>query len=340
MLALSARRARSISIVIPVYNEAQSLPQLYRRLEQVLGEMPELKREYLFVDDGSRDDSFTVLVGLRMCDPNVRILRFARNFGKEAAMAAGLQAAGGDVAVLIDADLQHPPELIPAMLETWRNGIQIVTAVRRSRDTDSWIRRTWSRMFYKVTDAICDVAIPDGAGDFRLLDRAVVDAINALPERNRFLKGLMSWVGFSQETIAFDVAPRHAGVSAFSFVKLTRYALDGIVSFSMVPIRMWGMIGILAVALSALAGLFMLGEDLDGGSVPDYAPVMIWMTFLSGLVLMGVAAVGEYVGRVFIEVRQRPLFVVADRVGFSESAAQHNPVQDNDAVVHLGETAA
>lgn len=335
MLALSARRARSISIVIPVFNEAQSLPELYRRLERALAEIPDLRREYLFVDDGSRDKSFTVLVGLRMGDPNVKVVRFARNFGKEAAMAAGLAASTGDVAVLIDADLQHPPELIPAMLECWRNGTQVVTAVRRSRETDSLLRRTWSRMFYKITEAICDVAIPDGAGDFRLLDRAVVEAINSLPERNRFLKGLMSWVGFSQETIAFDVAPRTAGVSAFSFLKLTRYALDGIVSFSMVPLQLWGMIGILAVALSTLAGLFMLGEDIDGGTVPDYAPLMIWMTFLAGLILMGLSAIGEYVGRVFIEVRQRPLYVVADRLGFADA-----PAKESGTVVHLEETAA
>ncbi|MFK8253880.1 glycosyltransferase family 2 protein [Ancylobacter terrae] len=336
MLAPAARRARSISIVVPVFNEAGSLALLHQRLSAVLDTLPDMQRELVFVDDGSRDDSFSALVGLSLTDPAVRAIRFARNFGKEAAMAAGLQAATGDIVVLMDSDLQHPPELIPEMIERWRAGAQMVIAVRRSRDTDPAARRLWSRAFYRFFQFMSEVHIPEGAGDFRLFDRAVVDAINSLPERNRFMKGITSWVGFRQEEIEFDVAERAAGTSSFSFIRLLRYAMDGLSSFSMVPLRVWSLIGVALAALSGVYGLYLIGEVIFlGVRTPGFASIMVSTLFLSGVQLISLGVIGEYIGRIFTEVKQRPLYLVADRIGFGAPAAPaltRSPVLDEIAL--------
>ncbi|HSI41421.1 MAG TPA: glycosyltransferase family 2 protein [Xanthobacteraceae bacterium] len=319
MLAIPARRPRSISIVVPVYNEAASLEALHRRVSAALDALPDARREFIFVDDGSRDDSYAVLTKLALLDPAVKALRFARNFGKEAAMAAGLRSAQGEVVVLLDADLQHPPELIPDMVERWRAGAQMVIAVRRSRETDPLARRLWSRGFYRFFRMMSEVHIPEGAGDFRLFDRVVVDAINDLPERNRFMKGITSWVGFRQEEIEFEVAERTAGLSSFSFVGLLRYALDGLSSFSMVPLRVWSLIGVALAAISGIYGVYLIGETLLlGARTPGFASLMVATLFLSGVQLISLGVMGEYIGRIFTEVKHRPLYLVADRVGFGE----------------------
>jgi glycosyltransferase involved in cell wall biosynthesis len=311
-----ARAARFISIVIPVYNESGCLESLHRRLSLALDAYPDMQREFVFVDDGSRDDSFAVLAMLGAHDPAVRALRFARNFGKEAAMAAGLRAARGEIVVLMDSDLQHPPEVIPQMIEAWQRGAQMVNAVRRSRATDPLGRRLFSRGFYHFFRMMCDVDIPEGAGDFRLFDRRVVDAINSLPERNRFMKGITSWVGFRQEEIEFEVAERAAGVSSFSFVPLLRYAIDGLSSFSMVPLRVWSLAGVGLAVLSALYGVYLIGETLFlGVRTPGFASIMVGMLFLSGVQLISLGVIGEYIGRIFTEVKHRPLYLVADEIG-------------------------
>ncbi|MBS7538766.1 glycosyltransferase family 2 protein [Ancylobacter lacus] len=318
MSARALGSARLISIVVPVYNEARCLEALHARLCQVLDAYPDLQREFVFVDDGSRDSSFATLVALGARDPAVKALRFARNFGKEAAMAAGLRAASGDMVVLMDSDLQHPPEVIPEMIERWCAGVQMVIAVRRSRETDPLPRRLFSRGFYHFFRAMCEVDIPEGAGDFRLFDRRVVDAINALPERNRFMKGITSWVGFRQEEIAFEVAERVAGTSSFSMLRLLRYAIDGLSSFSMVPLRVWSLVGVGLALLSALYGAYLVGETLVFGvRTPGFASIMVGMLFLSGVQLISLGVMGEYIGRIFTEVKQRPLYLVADEVGFS-----------------------
>lgn len=322
MMTASPRWPGVISIVVPVYNEARCLAALHARLCAVLDAYPGLQREFVFVDDGSRDGSFELLAALGAQDPAIKALRFARNFGKESAMAAGLRAAVGDIVVLMDSDLQHPPEVIPEMIERWRAGAQMVTAVRRSRRTDPLGRRLFSRGFYHFFHALCEVEIPEGAGDFRLFDRRVVDAINALPERNRFMKGITSWVGFRQEEVEFEVAERAGGVSSFNTLRLLRYAVDGLSSFSMVPLRVWSLAGVILAGLSGLYGLYLLGEALVFGvRTPGFPTIMVSMLFVSGVQLISLGVIGEYVGRIFTEVKRRPLYLIADEIGFAPPAA-------------------
>lgn len=308
-----------LSVVIPLYNESGAIAPLHTRLAAVFDTLALPEYEVVFVDDGSRDATFAAVSALCAEDRRFRALRFARNFGKEAAMAAGLRAVTGDAVVLMDGDLQHPPELIPAMIERWRGGAKMVTAVRRSRDTDPWLRRQLSRGFYKLFERVSEVALAEGGGDFRLFDRAVVRAINSLPERTRFMKGITSWVGFRQESIEFDPAERAAGASAWSLLRLLRYALDGLSAFSTLPLRVWSLIGIVLAGLSGLYGAALIVRALIWGiDVPGYTSVMVATLFLSGVQLISLGVLGEYVGRIFTEVKGRPLYLVADKVGFED----------------------
>lgn len=309
-----------LSVVVPLYNESGSLGPLHERLKAVIATLPVAGHEVVFVDDGSRDATFAEVAALCAIDPTLRAIRFARNFGKEAAMAAGLRAAVGDIVVLMDGDLQHPPELIPEMLARWQTGAKMVTAVRRSRDTDPWLRRQLSRGFYGLFKRVSEVALAEGGGDFRLFDRAVVDAINSLPERTRFMKGITSWVGFRQEEIDFDPAERAAGASAWSLLRLLRYAIDGLSAFSTLPLRVWSLVGIGMAGISGLyGGWLVLRTIIWGIDVPGYASVMVSVLFMSGIQLISLGVLGEYVGRIFTEVKGRPLYLVAERVGFDEA---------------------
>lgn len=314
--------APRLSVVVPLYNESGSLGALHERLTAVLAGLPLAGYELVFVDDGSRDSTFAEVAELAQQDPAIRAMRFARNFGKEAAMAAGLRAASGDIVVLMDGDLQHPPELIPEMFARWQGGARMVTAVRRSRDTDPWLRRQLSRGFYSLFKRVSEVALEEGGGDFRLFDRAVVEAINSLPERTRFMKGITSWVGFRQETIDFEPAERAAGASAWSLLRLLRYAIDGLSAFSTLPLRVWSMIGVLISGLSVLYGGFLVVRTaIFGIDLPGYASIIVSILFLSGIQLISLGVLGEYVGRIFTEVKQRPLYLVAERIGFDEERA-------------------
>lgn len=306
-----------LSVVVPLYNESGSLGPLHARLKAVIATLPLAGHEIVFVDDGSRDTTFAEVAALCAIDPALRAIRFARNFGKEAAMAAGLRMAVGDIVVLMDGDLQHPPELIPEMLARWQAGAKMVTAVRRSRDTDPWLRRQLSRGFYGLFKRVSEVALAEGGGDFRLFDRAVVDAINSLPERTRFMKGITSWVGFRQEEIDFDPAERAAGASAWSLLRLLRYAIDGLSAFSTLPLRVWSLIGVGMAMISGLyGGWLVLRTIIWGIDVPGYASVMVSVLFMSGIQLISLGVLGEYVGRIFTEVKARPLYLVAERLGF------------------------
>jgi len=320
--ATSAQSALpTLAVVIPLYNEGGSLAALHQRVSAVLASLPLARTEIIFVDDGSRDDTFARVAALGALDGSVRAIRFARNFGKEAAMAAGLRAADTDLVVLMDGDLQHPPELIPEMIARWRDGARMVTAVRRSRDTDPWLRRQLSRAFYRLFHKVSEVALAEGGGDFRLFDRAVVEAINSLPERTRFMKGITSWVGFRQETVDFEPAERATGASAWSLLRLVRYAVDGFSAFSTLPLRVWSLVGVAMAALSgAYGGWLVLRTLLWGIDVPGYASIMVAVLFLSGVQLISLGVLGEYVGRIFTEVKGRPLYLVAERLGFDEGA--------------------
>ncbi|QDF95881.1 glycosyltransferase [Azoarcus sp. DD4] len=314
-----------LSVVIPLYNESGSLGLLHQRLSAALDTLPlEVgRRELVFVDDGSRDTTFAEVGMLRAQDANVKAIRFARNFGKEAAMAAGLRAASGDVVVLMDGDLQHPPELIAEMVTHWQQGASMVTAVRRSRDTDPWLRRQLSRAFYSLFKRVSEVALAEGGGDFRLFDRAVVDAINSLPERTRFMKGITSWVGFRQVEVDFEPEERAAGASAWSMLRLLRYAVDGLSTFSTLPLRVWSLVGLVMAAISGLyGGWLVVRTAIWGIDVPGYASIMVAVLFLSGIQLISLGVLGEYVGRIFTEVKARPLYLVAERIGFERQEPQ------------------
>lgn len=310
-------RARpQLSIVVPAYNEASGLGAFWTRLSAALAELA-LPAEVIFVDDGSTDETLAQLVSLRHADPRVRIVSLSRNFGKEIALTCGLDHARGDAAVPIDADLQHPPELIAELVREWRAGNDIVIALRRDRGTDSVGRRLASWLFHRVFTGIASVPVTRDAGDFRLLSRPVVDAIRSLPERTRYMKGLYAWVGFRQAVVSYDVEPRAAGRSKWSLWRLWKLAVDGITSFSAVPLKIWSLVG-LAFALAAFGygGYFVVRTILYGADVPGFPSLMVMILLLGGLQLLSLGVIGEYLGRVYDEVKGRPLYVVRRRIGF------------------------
>jgi glycosyltransferase involved in cell wall biosynthesis len=306
-----------LSLILPFHNEAGGVHELLRRLYPVLSRL-QLSYEIICVDDGSTDSTYAVLSHAREMDHRLKLIRMARNFGKEAALTCGLQAAQGHAAITMDSDLQHPPEVIPDLVAPWQKGAaELVYAVRRNRDTDSNLRRLFSRAFYAVFRTIAEIQMPEGAGDFCLLDRKVIDAVNALPERNRFMKGLVSWVGYRHATVPFDVEPRIGGSSRWNFFGLMRFAFDGLSSFSTLPLRIWTWGGA-AVSLFALAyGLYLTLRTLMYGiDVPGYASMMVGILFLGGVQLLSLGMIGEYLARVFTEVKARPIYLVAERIGF------------------------
>ena len=305
-----------LSIILPFHNESAGVRILMERLKPVLASL-HLSCEIICIDDGSTDSTFAALRQERNDDPRVRIVRMARNFGKEAALTCGLQLATGSAAVTMDSDLQHPPETIPALISAWKDGADLVYAIRRDRKTDSALRGLMSRAFYAVFRRIAEIHLPEGAGDFCLLDRKVITAVNALPERNRFMKGLVAWVGFRHATVPFDVAPRIGGASHWNFFRLMRFAFDGISGFSTLPLRIWTWGGA-AVSLFAFAyGVYLtLRTLISGVDVPGYASMMVGILFLGGLQLLSLGVIGEYLARVFTEVKARPIYYMAEQVGF------------------------
>jgi len=304
----------TISCVVPAYNEAANLPRLLAVLTAQLRGLT-ARWEVIVVDDGSRDATAAALQPW-LQTPGVRLLRLSRNFGKEAALSAGLDHARGDVVVLLDADLQHPPALIAQMLQAWAAGADTVCAVRSTRRDESWLKRFGTRWFYRVVNAGSHVPIAVDAGDFRLMDRRVVDALVALPERNRFLKGLYAWVGFRTEFLPYVPDERTEGESSFSFARLFRLALTGVTSFSNLPLRVWSGLGAL-VAIGALGygGFVVVEHFITGHDVPGWATLVAGMMFFSGVQLLSIGILGEYVGRIFDEVKQRPVYLVGEEAG-------------------------
>lgn len=301
-----------ISLVIPMMNEAGCLDDLFRRLQGVLDGL-DYSHEIVCVNDGSDDDTLERLLAFQAADPRVRILDLSRNFGKEAALTAGLHHARGRCAIPIDADLQDPPELIADMLARWEEGFEVVNARRVARSADTRRKRVSAGAFYWLLNRISEISVPENVGDFRLLDRKVIDALKCLPERSRFNKGLFAWVGFRQTTIDYHRPERHAGDSKFRFWRLWNFAIDGITSFSSLPLRVWSYLG-LTIALLAMsyAAYITIRTLVYGIDVPGYASTIVFILFFSGLNLLGLGIVGEYLSRVFIESKQRPLYIVRD----------------------------
>lgn len=311
-----------ISVVVPVYNEQENLDYLFQRLLGVLQSLG-LIYEIICINDGSRDDTLKGLVDYHHRYPEIKIVNLSRNFGKEIALSAGLDYTQGKVVVIIDADLQDPPELIGELLGKWREGYDVVYATRRSRAGETWLKRFTAFGFYRVLNLLSEVAIPDNTGDFRLLDRRVVEALRQLPERNRFMKGLFSWVGYKQTAVMFDRPPRHRGSSSWNYWKLWNFALEGLTSFSFMPLKIWSYVG-LAIAIPAVfyATYLILRTLIFGIDVPGYASLMVAVLLFGGIQLVTLGVIGEYLGRIYQEVKGRPLYFVRDIYGFEQPKDQ------------------
>ncbi|MFC7461592.1 glycosyltransferase family 2 protein [Hydrogenophaga defluvii] len=300
-----------ISIVIPCFNEAQALDQLFDRLDQALAAVEGATFEIVCVNDGSRDNTLTRLLEWQQLRSDLVVVDLSRNFGKESALSAGIAAASGDAVVPMDADLQDPPELLAQLVDLWRQGFEVVVARRADRSSDSWLKRVTAGAFYRAHNAMSDIQIPNNVGDFRLMDRAVVDVLNALPESRRFMKGLFAWVGFRTAAVDYVRESRVAGTSSFNGWRLWNLAVEGITGFSITPLRIWTYLGLAVAAVSLAWGTWILVRTLIfGQDIPGYASLFVAVTFLGGLQLIGIGIVGEYVGRTYIESKRRPPFVV------------------------------
>jgi len=310
VIAPVAASRRSLSVVVPVYNESDVLPEFHRRLAAVLDALGR-DAEIVYVNDGSTDRSLDLLAALHAGDPRVAVLDLSRNFGKEVAMSAGLDHAGGDAVVVIDADLQDPPERIPDMVREWEAGYDVVLMRRRSRAQESWLKKATARAFYRAMGRLGTIDIPENVGDFRLLSRRAVEALRRFPERSRFMKGLFAWIGFPCREIEYDRDGRFAGETKWNYWRLWNFALEGITSFSAAPLKIASYVG-LATALWAFAyGLYVVVKTLViGDRVPGYPTLVTLILFLGGLQLMALGIIGEYLARMFVEVKQRPLYLV------------------------------
>jgi glycosyltransferase involved in cell wall biosynthesis len=310
------RAGKRLSIVTPMHNEAEVLGVFFDRLEAVVRELG-VALEIICVDDGSTDSTLSGLVERARRDPQVKVIALARNFGKEAALTAGIDAATGDMVAPIDADLQDPPELLAEFVRLWEEGYDVVYGSRADRSSDTALKRTTARLFYRVFNSVSDLGIPESAGDFRLMDRQVVEALKRLPERNRFMKGLFAWVGFRQIGVPYVRPERAAGTSSWGYLKLMRFALDGITSFSTTPLRVWTVLGMVGAvgAVIAAAGL-VVRVLIVGREVPGYASLMVVMLLGFAVQMIAFGVLGEYVGRLYQEVKGRPIYVVRARVGF------------------------
>lgn len=322
--APQARAARpELSVVVPVHNEADNLPILVERLTPLLDGAVS-SWEIVCVDDGSRDGTLSVLKLLSARDPRISAVSFSRNFGKEIAIAAGLDHATGDAVVIMDADLQHPPQTILAFLEKWRAGYLNVYGQRADRQGESRLKRNFARLFYRIFASFGETELPAGAGDFRLLDRKVVDALRALPERARFSKGLYAWVGFRSTGVTFDVAERAHGESKFRYRKLFSFAFDGLSSFSTVPLKIATWTGAVIAFISTCTALYFAIRTLVFGTdLPGFPSLIVSIMFFSGIQLISLGLIGEYVGRIFAEVKRRPLYLIGERVGFDARTVDH-----------------
>jgi len=313
-----------LSVIIPCYNEEAVLRATHERLTSVLSGMNE-DYELVFVDDGSRDNTQQILAELQLFDPHIRLLFLSRNFGHQIAVSAGLEEAAGAAVVIIDADLQDPPELIPRMVELWREGHQVVYGVRLEREGESKFKLWTAKVFYRLINRLSETKMPLDAGDFRLIDRKVLDVLKAMPERARFLRGMVSWAGFRQIALPYARAARHAGASKYPLRKMVHFATDGIISFSLVPLKLAIWSGFLAIWI-AVAGIIVAIVDrfLETNVVRGWASIFVAVLFMGGVQLVSLGILGEYLGRIYTEVKRRPLYVVQERLGFPASNSKEN----------------
>ncbi len=300
-----------LSLVVPFYNEEDAIGIFAASVVPVLEAIPALQWEIICVDDGSRDTTLQGLLKLAAAEPRIKVVELSRNFGKEAALTAGLEAARGDAVIPFDADLQDPPEMIPVMVTAWQSGAEVVLGRRTDRSNDTAMKRGTASLFYRLSHYITNVELPENVGDFRLMDRAVVEALKRLPERQRFMKGLFAWLGFKTAIIDYTRTPRAAGQSKFSGFKLWNFALEGFTSFSTAPLKIWTYFGAFGAVVALLYAMFIMLKTLFfGNQVPGYASIFVAVTFFGSVQLISIGVLGEYIGRIYVETKQRPIYLV------------------------------
>lgn len=323
---------KTLSILVPMYNEEDVIPVFFESIQEVLLKL-NVNWEVICINDGSSDLTLQMLESICAAEPRIKLVSFSRNFGKEPAMTAALDYASGDAVIPIDADLQDPPEIISEMIDKWHEGYDVVYAKRASRDTDSVIKRNTAHWFYSLFNRVSDIPIPENVGDFRLMDRRVVDVIKSLPEKDRFMKGLFSWPGFKTTTIEFVRQSRESGESKFNYWKLWNFALSGITSFSTAPIRVGTYLGSFIAGLSFIFGIFIIIKTLYTGiDTPGYASLAVIVLFLGGVQLMCIGLLGEYIGRIYMEVKNRPLYVVDRTIGLESPLPEVNDTAKENTI--------
>ena len=306
----NSSRNATLSVVVPVFNEQEVLPEFHRRTCAVLDALA-MHSEIIYVNDGSSDATLAALTQLRAFDPRVRIVDLSRNFGKEIALTAGLDHADSDAVVVIDADLQDPPELIPELVSKWHDGYDVVYAQRMSRDGEGSVKKLTAYLFYRVIRKMSKIDVPPDTGDFRLLSRRAVDALGQLRERHRFMKGLFAWIGYPQVAVPYRRAPRFAGRTKWNYWNLWNFALEGITSFSCAPLKVATYLGLLTAFLAFAYGMYILLRTVVlGNPVPGYPSLMVAIAFLGGMQLLGIGVIGEYMARMFMESKNRPLYLL------------------------------
>lgn len=303
---------KKVSVIVPMYYEEEVAEECYKRLKRVLERINNYNYEIIFINDGSKDKTLSILLDIANEDKNVKIISFSRNFGHQCAVTAGLQYVTGDAIVIIDADLQDPPELIPDMLKLWEDGNEVIYGKRKSRKGESKFKLLTASMFYKTLNALSDVEIPRDTGDFRLVDRKVIDVINSLPEHNKFLRGLFSWVGFKQTPFEYERKERFAGKTKYPLKKMLKLAKDGIFSFSIKPLKIVGTMGTISIAISLIILIYaILSYIFDWNNLTaGWTSLMVTMTFLSGMILISLWMIGEYIGRIYDETKRRPQYII------------------------------
>jgi polyisoprenyl-phosphate glycosyltransferase len=330
--AAQVQRIPLLSMVIPCYNEEDVIGETMKRLRQFCAELVNLDIELIFIDDGSRDRTRELLKGFSAEDRRIKLIGFARNFGHQIAVTAGIDAASGDAVVVIDADLQDPPEVVHQMIAKWREGYDVVYGTRTERPGESAFKIATARSFYRFLNRLSDVPIPLDTGDFRLISRNVVDTLRAMPERDRFVRGMVSWAGFKQIALPYKRAERFAGVSKYPLRKMVRFAIDGILSFSTKPLQMSVAMGMICASLALLGIVYVLFSRLFTDTwVEGWTALMIAVLFIGGVELISVGILGEYIGRIYHEIKNRPLYVVQEYLGFARSgpAMSRSPVVNN-----------
>ncbi len=306
-----------ISCIVPVFNEQANVKTFFSELVLMLQQLT-LRFEIIVVDDGSRDATVAALQELPT-EYRIKLLAFSRNFGKETALTAGLEHCTGDVAILMDADFQHPIDVLPDFIKQWQQGYDMVYGVRKNRDSESRLKRNFANLFYWLMRKMTKIDLPNNAGDFRLLDRKVVNALNSFEERSRFMKGMYAWVGFKKVAVLFDVRDRAAGNSSWGFTRLAELALTGITSFSDIPLRIWGFIGFVISVISMVYAIYIVTRTLIyGADMPGFPSIIVAVMFLGGIQLLSIGILGEYIARIFTEVKKRPKYIIDLQSGFDD----------------------